>query len=186
MSDCLNFSLGVKRGEIYEYRDPDGFTLFGRYVLVISAEAREHDSMISIIYLADKPNGRSDDVPVRVDGITFHAQCRLVSYCAKRRLGKFAGNADPVTMERIDVQVALALGLKAPERQDYEKLYHDAIALLDEGTKEASANDGKEDGDGKAEEAHSNSEEHIDGEEESDNGRKDSWFSRLRQRLFCI
>ena len=186
MSDYLNFNLGVKRGEIYEYRDPDGFTLFGRYVLVISAEAREHDSMISIIYLADKPNGRSDDVPVRVDGITFHAQCRLVSYCAKRRLGKFVGNADPVTMERIDVQVALALGLKAPERQDYEKLYHDAIALLDEGTKEEPFNDGKEDGNGKAEEADGSSKEHIDGKEESDNGRKDSWFSRLRQRLFCI
>ena len=89
-------------------------------------------------------------------------------------------------MERIDVQVALALGLKAPERQDYEKLYHDAIALLDEGREEEPFNDGKEDGDGKAEEAHSNSEEHIDGKEESDNGRKDSWFSRLRQRLFCI
>ena len=120
----------VKRGDIYEYLNTVGERLPGYYVLVLSGEGREQDSFVSVLFLVDEQWKGGDAVGIWFKGSTRYVNCRMVTYCARRRLGVLAGMCDPVTMMRIDGKIPALLGLKPMERQDYEKLYNDTMTLI--------------------------------------------------------
>ena len=120
----------VKRGEIYEYLNTECERIPGRYVLILSGDDREHDNFVSILFLTGSWGDGEDAVSVRFKGTVQHVHCRMVTYCAVRRLGALAGMCDPITMMRIDGKVPAYLGLSPKERQDYEKLYNDTMTLI--------------------------------------------------------
>ena len=118
------------RGCIYEFYRNNGSRLYGRYALVISAEERAYDPVVSILMLSDE-RGRFDDViVVRIKGIPYYAHCGLISYCFRHQLGKLVDRCDPVTMARIDGKIPVELGLEPTERKDYEALYNDTLRML--------------------------------------------------------
>lgn len=120
----------VTRGEIYEYLNTIGERMPGYYVLVLSGEGRAQDNFVSILFLVDEQWRGGDAVGVWFKGSTRFVNCRMVTYCARRRLGALAGKCDPVTMMRIDGKIPALLGLSPMERQDYEKLYNDTMTLI--------------------------------------------------------
>lgn len=120
----------VTRGEIYEYLNTIGERLPGYYVLVLSGEGRKQDNFVSVLFLVDEQWRGGDAVGVWFKGSTRYVNCRMVTYCARRRLGALAGKCDPVTMMRIDGKIPALLGLSPMERQDYEKLYNDTMTLI--------------------------------------------------------
>lgn len=120
----------VTRGEIYEYLNTIGERLPGYYVLVLSGAGRKQDNFVSVLFLVDEQWRGGDAVGVWFKGSTRYVNCRMVTYCARRRLGALAGKCDPVTMMRIDGKIPALLGLSPMERQDYEKLYNDTMTLI--------------------------------------------------------
>ena len=158
MQKHKHHSRAVERGKIYEFKNTKGQRVPGRYALVVSGVGREHDNVESVLILTDVHGSNRDVVSVRIKGITYYAHCGMVTYCGKYQFGKLIGDCDAVTMERINAKLPFELGLDAPERQDFEKLYYDTVALL-EGNK-TKKKEGKGDGE------------------------KTGWFSRMRQRLF--
>ena len=114
--------MEAQRGGIYEFYDPYGERVPGRYALVIAAEDRSLDYFVSILLLTDCPGDGEDAVPVEVRGVDYYAHCGLVSYCL--------GRCEAVSLKRIEGKIPAELGLEPVKRPDYEKLYYDTLALL--------------------------------------------------------
>lgn len=121
----------VHRGVIYEFRNAEGQRLYGRYALVLSGEHRANDARVSVLVLSDERGRYPGAVTVKVRGISYYGYCGLVSYCRRYQLGKVVGRAEPVEMMRIDGRIPVELGLQPPQRQDYERLYHETLELLE-------------------------------------------------------
>ena len=122
--------MEAQRGGIYEFYDPYGERVPGRYALVIAAEDRSLDYFVSILLLTDCAGYGVDVVPVRVRGVRYFAHCGLVSYCQRGQLGKLVGRCEAVSLKRIEGKIPAELGLEPVKRPDYEKLYYDTLALL--------------------------------------------------------
>ena len=121
----------VHRGVVYEFKTVEGHRLCGHYALVLSGEHRSRDARVSVLVLSDERGRYPDPVTVRVRGISYYGYCGLVTYCRRYQLGKVVGRAEPIEMMRIDGRIPVELGLMPAERQDYERLYHDAMKLLE-------------------------------------------------------
>ena len=152
------------RGWIYKFHSADGEDL-RRYALVVSAEDRKYDKVVSIILLSDFRTYQNDEVKVRVNGINYYAHCGNVTFCKRYQLGGKVAVCEPIIMMRIDAKIPGQLGLDASERRDFETLYYDLLRTLDIAPEPAE--DDKEESYG------------ID-------RRKENWFTRMRQRLLRI
>lgn len=111
------------RGRIFQFLEKDGTST--KTCLVISADTRQTDKLISILMLGTKDSG--DAIPVG-DGSFVH--CGLVTYCDRKRLGDPIAEVDEQSMAMIEDGIRLALGLK-PEI-DYETMYNNLLAKITE------------------------------------------------------
>ena len=159
----FNRQKAAHRGWIYKFNDTEGNDL-KRYALVVSSEERKYDNVVSIILLSDNRCYQGDEVKIRVNGIDYYAHCGNVTYCKRYQLGTKVGICEPIIMMRIDAKIPGQLGLDASERQDFETLYYDLLKTLDVQLEQVG-------------------EEEEENEEDTNDG-KESWFSRMRQRLF--
>ena len=121
----------VHRGCIYEFMNTHGERVFGRYALVVGAEDRSEESLISILLLSEFRGYNRDVVKVRIRGVSYFAHCGLVSFCRRYQLGKVIDRCDPTTMARIDAQIPVELGLAPKSREEYEALYNDLLRTLE-------------------------------------------------------
>lgn len=101
---------GVARGEIWEYRMTDGNL---REVLVVSADERKHNSIVSFIMLCnDLPLGATG-AQITLGARTMYANCERVTYGYRNRLENLMFLATESEMYAVDDGMLKALQLKA-------------------------------------------------------------------------
>lgn len=101
---------GVLRGEIWEYRMADGNL---RAVLVVSAEERKHNSIVSFIMLCDDLPAGATGVQITLGARVMYANCERVTYGYRNRLMNILCLATESEMWAVDAGMQTALGLKA-------------------------------------------------------------------------
>lgn len=104
------------RGEIYEAESKAGGNM---YVLVVSADFRGGDEMLSIIKLLTDQKG-PDDVAISCHGIRY-ASPRAVQYIFRPSILNFVRMATEEEMNAVNVQIARYLGLDMPKEIVKEK-----------------------------------------------------------------
>ena len=125
----------AQRGHVYEFVEKDGITVKNR-VLVVSADSRAGDKLISILMLGDISFGH--DV-VKVGKQYVHCGC--VTYCSRDRLGRMIGKASKQAMEDIDFMLAKELGLVSARLTVYKELYDDMLRKMMEVAERGTAMD---------------------------------------------
>lgn len=125
----------AQRGHVYEFVEKDGVTVKNR-VLVVSADSRAGDKLISILMLGDI--GFGHDV-VRVGKQYVHCGC--VTYCSRDRLGRMVGKVSKSAMEDIDFMLAKELGLVSARLTVYKELYDDMLRKMMEVAERGTAMD---------------------------------------------
>jgi hypothetical protein len=125
----------AQRGHVYEFVEKDGITVKNR-VLVVSADSRAGDKLISILMLGDI--GFGHDV-VKIGKQYVHCGC--VTYCSRDRLGRMIGKASKQAMEDIDFMLAKELGLVSARLTVYKELYDDMLRKMMEVAEHGTAMD---------------------------------------------
>lgn len=125
----------AQRGHVYEFVEKDGVTVKNR-VLVVSADSRAGDRLVSILMLGDI--GFGHDV-VKVGKQYVHCGC--VTYCSRDRLGRMIGKASKQAMEDIDFMLAKELGLVSARLTVYKELYDDMLRKMMEVAEHGTAMD---------------------------------------------
>lgn len=125
----------AQRGHVYEFVEKDGITVKNR-VLVVSADSRAGDKLISILMLGDI--GLGHDV-VKIGKRYVHCGC--VTYCSRDRLGRMIGKASKQAMEDIDFMLAKELGLVSARLTVYKELYDDMLRKMMEVAERGTAMD---------------------------------------------
>ena len=106
--DDMELLSEYKRGEIYEF-DPDNSIRKESYALVISADFRCKERVISVIILSD--NTRSiNDVLINCRGVKYAAPSG-VQYTFSDKIGNFVRSATREEMDEVDKQISRYLGL---------------------------------------------------------------------------
>jgi mRNA-degrading endonuclease toxin of MazEF toxin-antitoxin module len=129
----------AKRGHIYEF--DDGKSTDKRYVVIISADFRSTDKMVSTLMLGDSHIGH-DVVPIDVQslGCTKYLHCGMVTYTKRDILGNDIGELSAEKMKEVEDRICEELDLRQDVQMTanfYEKAYEDLLAkVLDETTKE--------------------------------------------------
>lgn len=118
----------AKRGVIYNFIEKDGTSK--NKVLVVSAEHRREDNIISILMLGTKYTGK-DCIEINTQGENWFVHCGLVTYTSRTRLGEEVGKIDEETQRRITNNMAYQLGIN--DELDYKKLYEDILQRITEG-----------------------------------------------------
>lgn len=118
----------AKRGVIYNFIEKDGG--IKNKVLVVSAEHRREDNIISILMLGTKYTGK-DCIEILLGEEKWFVHCGLVTYTSRTRLGEEVGKIDEETQRRITNNMAYQLGIN--ENMDYKKLYEDILQKITEG-----------------------------------------------------
>ena len=77
-------NMEFKRGEIFEYAVKDDI----KKAVVVSADFRKKDHMLSIIVLTDEPKG-SVCVPITTGGGIMYADCAMVAFAQHDRFGMY-------------------------------------------------------------------------------------------------
>ena len=125
----------AQRGHVYEFVEKDGVTIKNR-VLVVSADSRAGDKLVSILMLGDI--GFGHDV-VKIGKQYVHCGC--VTYCSRDRLGRMIGKASKQAMEDIDFMLAKELGLVSARLTVYKELYDDMLRKMMEVAEHGTAMD---------------------------------------------
>lgn len=100
-----------KRGEIWEYATSNEMEI--KKALVVSADFRAKDRYISIIMLLDEaPDNEECIVPITTTGGVMYADCRMVSFARKDRIGNYLRTASEKEMKKIDEKIAMCLGFE--------------------------------------------------------------------------
>jgi len=124
----------AQRGHVYEFIEKDG-TVKNR-VLVVSADTRAGDRLVSILMLGDI--GFGHDV-VKIGKQYVHCGC--VTYCGRDRLGRMIGKASKQAMEDVDFMLAKELGLVSARLTVYKELYDDMLRKMMEVAEHGTAMD---------------------------------------------
>lgn len=127
----------AQRGHVYEFVEKDGVTVKNR-VLVVSADSRAGDKLISILMLGDIGFGHD---AVRVGKQYVHCGC--VTYCSRDRLGRMVGKVSKSAMEDIDFMLAKELGLVSARLTVYKELYDDMLRKMMEVAERGTAMDNR-------------------------------------------
>jgi len=125
----------AQRGHVYEFVEKDGATVKNR-VLVVSADSRAGDKLISILMLGDI--GFGHDV-VKIGKQYVHCGC--VTYCSRDRLGRLIGKASKQAMADVDFMLAKELGLVSARLTVYKELYDDMLRKMMEVAEHGTAMD---------------------------------------------
>ena len=125
----------AQRGHVYEFVEKDGATVKNR-VLVVSADSRAGDKLISILMLGDI--GFGHDV-VKIGKQYVHCGC--VTYCSRDRLGRLIGKASKQAMADVDFMLAKELGLVSARLTVYKELYDDMLRKMMEVAERGTAMD---------------------------------------------
>jgi hypothetical protein len=120
---------------VYEFVEKDGATVKNR-VLVVSADSRAGDKLISILMLGDI--GFGHDV-VKIGKQYVHCGC--VTYCSRDRLGRLIGKASKQAMADVDFMLAKELGLVSARLTVYKELYDDMLRKMMEVAERGTAMD---------------------------------------------
>lgn len=134
----MSESLQAKRGWLYRWHD-DKAEYKDKYVVIVSAESRETDGIISMIVLGDSSAG-NDVVPVKVPNLrTMYAHCGTVTYLAREKLTEEICQISKKTMKDINKQMLWQYGLveesKIVEYNHYKEEYNNLIEKLLNGEK---------------------------------------------------
>lgn len=97
------------RGEIFEYYTANGVT---KNALVVSANSRSKDTLMSVVLLDETEKG-GYSVPI-VCGTKMYANCNTLSYGQRHRFGSFIKRATDEEMEEIDKAIIDTLDLELP------------------------------------------------------------------------
>lgn len=124
----------AQRGHVYEFIEKDG-TVKNR-ALVVSADTRAGDRLVSILMLGDVNLGY--DV-VKIGKQYVHCGC--VTYCSRDRLGKLIGKASKQAMEDVDFMLAKELGLVSARLTVYKELYDGMLRKMMEVAERGTAMD---------------------------------------------
>ena len=142
--------MEYKRGQIFEFTTSSGV----KKCLIVSGNHRTSDAWQSGILLSNESH-RIDDVKITVNGIIMFASPNMIGICHEDKIGRYVCQASGAEMERLDVAIAKALGIKLvstatkedfPTDEDitevaslraeakiYKKLYEDLIDKIMEG-----------------------------------------------------
>lgn len=101
---------GVLRGEIYEYRMNDGNV---REVLVVSADERKSNSVVSFILLCNELPLGATGVQITLGARTMYANCERVTYGYRNRMENLVFTVPYSEMQAVDDGMLKTLQLKA-------------------------------------------------------------------------
>ena len=101
----------ANRGSIFEYFDPYGRKEEQRLAMVIGAQDRYKDKLVSILLLTPQSCDGRDTVPVEFDGQTWYAHGGLVTYCYRGQLGNYLGTCPDDALWNIGSKIITELGL---------------------------------------------------------------------------
>lgn len=134
-----NYPIIAERRGIYKFLESDG-EWKGKYCLVVGANDRKRDRIISILLLSSDgvTNYGRDcvDVPLSTHEARF-VRCGMLTYCKRNMIGEKVFQISRHTMACVMQQIKIELGLvdrshTAPEVEDevpdYKKMYE---GLLD-------------------------------------------------------
>lgn len=107
--------MNFKRGEIYEYEMQNGII---KNALIISANFRQNNGYQNVIVLTDDEKDEAYSVPI-VCGRMMYADCGMVSFALKNRIGNYIRTATDDEMKLIDEGIAKCLGI---EQKAVEKI----------------------------------------------------------------
>lgn len=99
--------MEFKRGEIFEYAVKDDT----KKALVVSADFRKKDHMLSVIVLADEPKG-SVSVPITTGSGIMYADCCMVAFAQHDRFGNYLRTVKNDEMAQIDEGITKCLGIE--------------------------------------------------------------------------
>lgn len=102
-------SMEFKRGEIYEYEMQNGKGI--KYALIVSANFRTNNGYLNIIVLTDEEKEEAYSVPIVCGGMMY-ADCGMVSFGLKNRIGNYIRSATDAEMKLIDEGIAKCLGIE--------------------------------------------------------------------------
>ena len=103
--------MEFKRGEIFEYAVKDDT----RKAMVVSADFRKKDHMLSIIVLTDEQKG-SVCVPITTGSGIMYADCGMVAFAQSDRFGNYLRTVKQAEMDQIDEGIAKCLGIEQQVR----------------------------------------------------------------------
>ena len=117
----------AKRGQIYKYTNSSG--TYTGYCLIVSANERCADKMISVIQLTDI---RDNDFRIILeivlpDGEIYGVNCGMVTYLRRSLLNEYICTIDADMMERVNDRLKIELGLISEEQLDYNQRYSELI-----------------------------------------------------------
>lgn len=127
------YTLFAKRGYLYLFHDRNA-QWTDKYVVVVSSDNRASDKMVSIIVLGDNRAG-VDVVPVNIPNVgTKYAHCGMITYIQRQKLTEEICELPEATMDKIDEQLLVQLGLQdkhlVAECNFYEKAYKDLLKQM--------------------------------------------------------
>lgn len=111
---------GVMRGEVYEYRMPDGNL---RNALIVHADERKHNSVVSFILLCDELPPNATGVMIVMGLRKLYANCERVTYGYRNRIENLVHVVPYDEMRAVDAVLATAFALNtenAPTEVDDE------------------------------------------------------------------
>lgn len=108
--------MEYKRGDIFEYEMQNGKGI--KNALIVSANFRLNNGYLSIIVLTDEEKDEAYSVPIVCGGMMY-ADCGMVSFGMKNRIGNYIRTATDAEMKQIDEGIAKCLGI---EQKEVEKV----------------------------------------------------------------
>lgn len=101
--------LELKRGEIYEYEMPNGKEI--KHALIVSGDFRNDYGCLNVIVLTDEEKTDGFYVPIVCGGMMY-ADCCMVSFALRSRIGNYVRTATDKEMAQIDAGIAKCLDIE--------------------------------------------------------------------------
>lgn len=122
-------NMSFKRGEVYEYEMQNGMV---KSALIVSADFRANNGYLNVIVLTDDEKEEAYSVPI-VCGRMMYADCGMVSFALKNRIGNYIRSATDAEMKLIDEGIAKCLGI---EQKAVEKVVEVPVKQSDNTSEE--------------------------------------------------
>ena len=101
--------LVLKRGEIYEYEMQNGKGI--KNALIVSADFENDNGYLNVIVLTDEEKTEGLFIPIVCGGMMY-ADCGMVSFALRNRIGNYVRTATDKEMAQIDAGIAKCLGIE--------------------------------------------------------------------------
>ena len=104
------YPILANRGEVHEFIETNGERR-GKRVLIVSAQRRNRDRLVSIMFLQDRASRVSSAAISVSDTEEQYVNGGLVTYCARTCIGDYIYTAKPDEMKMVDKIICEELGI---------------------------------------------------------------------------